>query len=81
MQGDYGEAEALLRAADASLTYVDAGSAIFKLYNRTVIAELLLADGQTAEAHGLLARVRSVNPEWVADFEEYGHKAIGLERS
>jgi tetratricopeptide (TPR) repeat protein len=80
LQGEYGEAEKLLRAADERLTYVEANAAVFKLYNRTVIAELLLADGQTAEAHGLLAKVRSVNPEWVANFEEYGHKFIGLDR-
>jgi tetratricopeptide (TPR) repeat protein len=80
LQGDFAEAEALLRAADSRLTYVEANAAIFKLYNRTVIAELLLADGQAAEAHGLLAKVRSVNPEWVASFEEYGHKVIGLDR-
>jgi len=80
LQGDYGEAEKLLRAADERVTYVEASVAIFKLYNRMVLAELLLADGQDAEAHGLLAKVRSVNPLWVAEFQESGFNILGLER-
>lgn len=80
LQGDYGEAEELLRAADDRLTYVEAGATIFKLYNRTILVELLLADGQDAEAHGLLSKVRGVNPVWVAEFQDSGFKVIGLER-
>jgi tetratricopeptide (TPR) repeat protein len=80
LQGGYGEAEALLRAADEQLTYVEAGSTIFKLYNRTILVELLLADGQDAAAHGLLSKVRGVNPVWVADFQDSGFKMLGLER-
>jgi tetratricopeptide (TPR) repeat protein len=80
LQGDYGEAEKLLRAADERLTYVEAPAAIFKLHNRMVLAELLLADGQDAEAHGLLTKVRSVNPVWVAEFQDSGFKTLGLER-
>jgi tetratricopeptide (TPR) repeat protein len=80
LQGDYGEAETLLRQADERLSYMEAGSAVFKLYNRMILAELLLASGQDAEAHGLLSKVRSVNPVWVAEFEDSGHKMIGLER-
>ena len=80
LQGSYGEAEALLRSADERVTYIEAGSAIFKLHNRTVLAELLLADGQDAEAHGLLSKVRSVNPAWVAEFQDSGFKVLGLER-
>jgi Flp pilus assembly protein TadD len=80
LQGDYDDAEALMRAADQRLRYHDSGTAIFKLYNRMILAELLLADGQDAEAHGLLAKVRDVNQVWVAEFEDSGHKIIGLQR-
>lgn len=80
LQGEYGEAEALLRSADERLTYMEAGSAIFKLENRMILAELLLANGQDAEAHTLLAKVRSVNPVCVAEFQDSGFKKIGLER-
>ena len=55
-------------------------TAIFKLHNRLVLAELLLADGQDAEAHRLLTKVRSVNPVWVAEFQDSGFKTLGLER-
>ena len=44
------------------------------------LAELLLADGQDAEAHGLLSKMRSVNPLVVAEFEDSGLTVIGLER-
>ncbi len=80
LQGDYGEAESKLRSADERVSYIEAGFAIFKLYNRMVLAELLLADGQDAEAHGLLAKVRGVNPLWVAEFQDSGFKMLGLER-
>jgi len=80
LQGDYGDAEKLLRSADERVSYVEAFSAIFKLYNRMILAELLLADGQDAEAHGLLAKVRGVNPLWVTEFQDSGFKMLGLER-
>jgi len=80
LQGKYDEAEKLLRAADKRLTYIEAPSAIFKLRNQTVLAEILLADGQDAEAHGLLTKIRSVNPVWVAEFQDSGFKVLGLQR-
>jgi len=80
LQGDYGEAEILLRSADERVGYNESGFAIFKLHNRMILAELLLADGRDAEAHGLLANVRSVNPLWVAEFQDSGFKMLGLER-
>jgi tetratricopeptide (TPR) repeat protein len=80
LQGDFGEAGKLLRAADERLTYIESDSAIFKLYNRMILAELLLAEGEDAEAHELLAKVRSVNPLWVAEFQDSGFKMLGLER-
>ena len=80
LQGDYGEAERLLRMADDRCSYAEAPGAIFKLLNRLALAELLLADGQDAEAHGLLANIRGVNQVWVAEFEDSGFKLLGLER-
>jgi hypothetical protein len=80
LQGEYEEAEEKLRAADKGLTYVEAGVGMYKLFNRMILAEVLLADGQDAEAHGLLTKVRSVNPVMVAEFEDAGLKTIGLDR-
>ena len=80
LQGDYGEAEELLRAADERVSYIEAHFAIFKLHNRLVLAELLFADGRDAEAHGLLAKIRGVNPLWVAEFQDSGFKMLGLDR-
>jgi tetratricopeptide (TPR) repeat protein len=80
LQSDYGAAEEQFRGADSHLTYIEASAAIFKLYNRMILAELLFAGGQDAEAHTLLSKVRSVNPTWAAGFEESGLKILGLER-
>jgi hypothetical protein len=80
LQGDYDEAEELLRAADERVTYIEAPYAIFKLYNQMILTELLLADGRDAEAHGLLTKIRGVNPLWVAEFQDSGFKMLGLER-
>ncbi len=80
LQGNYGEAEPLLRAADERLTFIEANSATFKLYNQMVLAELLLADGRDADAHGQLAKTRSVNALWVTEFQDSGFKIIGLDR-
>jgi len=80
LQGDYLEAEEQLRSADERLTYIEAPSAIFKLLNQTALAELLLAVGQDADAHELLAKVRGVNPVWVDEFQDSGFKMLGLER-
>jgi tetratricopeptide (TPR) repeat protein len=80
LQGEYGEATEMLEAADKSINYMEAPGAMFKLFNRTVIAEVLLADGRDAEAHKLLTKVRAVNPVLVAEFEDAGLKELGLER-
>ena len=79
-EGEYAEAADNLRAANENLTYIEAGTALYKLYNNMALAELLLADGQDAEAHGLLSKMRSVNPLVVAEFEDSGLTVIGLER-
>ena len=62
------------------MSYIEAPFAIFKLHNRLVLAELLFADGRDAEAHGLLAKIRGVNPLWVAEFQDSGFKMLGLDR-
>ena len=80
LQGKYEEAEEKLRAADKGLTYVEAGTGMYKLFNRMILAEVLLAGGQDAEAHSLLSKVRGVNPVMVAEFEQSGLKTIGLDR-
>lgn len=80
LQGDYAGAEEKLRAADNGLSYVEAGVAMYKLFNRMILAEVLLADQQDAEAHSLLSKVRSVNPVMVAEFEDSGLKSLGLDR-
>ena len=80
LQGEYEEAEKMLRAADEGLTYVEAGVGMYKLFNRMILAEVLLAGGQDAEAHSLLSKVRGVNPVMVAEFEQSGLKTIGLDR-
>ena len=81
IQGDLAGAEERLRAADMGLTYGDAKTSWFKLYNRMFLAEILLAEGEDAEAHQLLSKVRSVNPMIVAEFEDSGFHFLGLERS
>lgn len=80
LQGDYAGAEKKLRAADQGLSYVEAGAGLYKLFNQMILAEVLLADQQDAEAHGLLSKVRSVNPVMVAEFEDSGLKNLGLDR-
>jgi Flp pilus assembly protein TadD len=80
LQGDYGQAEEQFRGADDSVTYVEASAALFKLYNKTILAELLFAANRDVDAHALLSRVRGVNPTWVAAFEDSGLKILGLDR-
>jgi len=79
-QGNYVEAEKQLKIADKEFTYIEAGTATYKLFNRMILAEVLLADDQDAEAHGLLSKVRGVNPLMVAEFEDTGLKMLGLDR-
>jgi tetratricopeptide (TPR) repeat protein len=80
MQGDHAAAAERLREADQHLTYGEAGSAIYKLINRAVLAEVLLAAGQDAEAAALMAEVRAVNPVLAADLEAGGLESLGLEQ-
>jgi len=80
LSGDLAGAVKAFGSTDAGLTYRDSGMGMFKLYNRMFLVETLLADGQDAEAHKLLAKVRAVNPVIVSDFEEHGLKLMGLDR-
>ena len=54
---------------------------MYKLYNRMLLAETMLAGGKVAEAHEVLAEVRSVNPRMIEKFEETGFRYLGLDRS
>ena len=78
--GDFAGAEKNLRAADQRLTFLEAGAGWYKLYNRMLLVEIMLAQGKDAEAHRLLGKVRSVNPVMVAEFEADGLKVLGLGR-
>ena len=80
LQGDLENAEMKFRNADAQLTYRESVPGMFKLRNRLLLVETLFAQGRDAEAHKLLAKVRSVNPAIVGEFEENGLKSLGLER-
>jgi hypothetical protein len=62
------------------MTYIQAANGLFKLTNRLILVETLLASGMDGEAHKVLSQVRSVNPRLVESFEEHGLKILGLER-
>jgi tetratricopeptide (TPR) repeat protein len=53
---------------------------MYKLFNRLIESETLLAAGKEAEAHKLLASVRGINPVLVREFEETGFRYLGLGR-
>jgi tetratricopeptide (TPR) repeat protein len=81
LQGDLEGAVSRFREADAKLEFRNSGIGVFKLRNRTLLVETLLARGDDAEAHRLLSKLRTVNPLMVAEFEETGLRSVGLERS
>ena len=78
--GDLAGAIESFQLADRSLTYMQAGSGLFKLSNRLFEVEALLAAGDDGKAHQVLSQVRSVNPRMASEFEERGLKILGLER-
>jgi hypothetical protein len=80
IQGDLDAAETRFRSTDDALAFMEAGTAMYKLYNRLILAETLLAGGKNAEAHQLLARVRGVNPGVARNFEDAGFRVLGLDR-
>jgi len=61
-EGDAAAAVEALGAADERLTYFGGELAVFKLYNRLLLAEALRAAGRAEEAAALQAEVREVNP-------------------
>jgi len=79
-QGDFTTAQDRLRAADRRLTFLQTHQGIFKLYNQMILVETLLADGQDAQAHQLLAEIRGTNPPMVAEFERSRFRLLGLDR-
>lgn len=80
LEGDLDGAVESFERADDHLSYYQAANGLFKLYNRLMLVETLLASGKDAKAHKLLAQVRSVNPSFVERFEEQGLRILGLER-
>ena len=79
-QGDLETAEERLLAADRKTDYLETHRGIFKLYNRMILVEVLLAADEDAEAHRLLADVRNTNPPMIAEFERSGFRILGLDR-
>jgi len=61
-----------LYAADQQLSYRNAVEGVFKLENRLVMVEGLLAQGHGEHAHAMLAKVRAVNPTMASAFEARG---------
>jgi tetratricopeptide (TPR) repeat protein len=80
VEGDYDAAIESFKQADEHMTYMQAANGLFKLYNRLFLVETLFAAGDDANAHKLLAQVRSVNPRMVDEFEEHGLRMMGLGR-
>jgi tetratricopeptide (TPR) repeat protein len=81
MLGELEEAEKRFRDADANLTFKGPDTGLLKLRNQTLLVETLMARSEDAAAHRLLAKIRTVNPAIVDDFEETGFGFLGLERS
>lgn len=79
-QGDFETAQERLRAADQRLSFLQTREGIFKIYNSMILVETLLATGQDAKAHQLLADIRGTNPPMVAEFERSRFRLLGLER-
>jgi tetratricopeptide (TPR) repeat protein len=79
-QGEIAEAEKNFREVDSNVVYRDSIIGWFKLFNRTLLVETMLAQGRDGEAHQLLAKVRAVNPAMAAEFEEQGLSELGLGR-
>jgi tetratricopeptide (TPR) repeat protein len=81
IRGDLEGAEKHLRFADDRLGFIGADLGMYKLYNRLLLAEVMLAAGKSAEAHQLIADVRSVNSKMAEFVQESGFRILGLHRS
>jgi tetratricopeptide (TPR) repeat protein len=80
IDGKLGAAEEQFRVSDDLLTFMGADVAMYKLYNRLLLVEALLASRKDAEAHQLLTAVRRINPPMVQEFEASGFRFLGLGR-
>jgi tetratricopeptide (TPR) repeat protein len=80
VEGDFEGAIESFKEADHNISYMQAATGLFKLYNRLLLVETFFAAGMDGKAHKLLSKVRSVNPRFVEDFEEQGLKVLGLQR-
>jgi hypothetical protein len=78
IEGDFGAAEKQLRESDNRLSFMEVDFGMYKLYNRLLLAETLLAARQDADAHQLVAAVRRINPPMVKEFEASGFRILGL---
>jgi tetratricopeptide (TPR) repeat protein len=79
-QGDIDAAVERFRAVDSRLSFMFVEQGMYKLYNRLLEAETLLAAGKDAEAHKVIAHVRGINPELVREFEDARFRYLGLRR-
>lgn len=78
IEGNLVDAGKLLRETDDRLTFMEVSFGTYKLYNRLLLAEILLAEGKDGEAHTLLDGVRRINPLMVQEFEDSGFRILGL---
>jgi tetratricopeptide (TPR) repeat protein len=78
-RGDLDTARSKLLEADQILPYYGVSLALFKLSNRLLLAEVLNAQGQKAEARHWLDQVREVNPQMARRFEEHGMSLLDLD--
>jgi tetratricopeptide (TPR) repeat protein len=80
LQGELEHAEKKFRSADGQLNFRESGLGLFKLRTRLLLVETLLAQGEDAAAHELLARVESANPALAEEFVDDGLQLLGLDR-
>ena len=79
-QGDFSAAVERFRGVDDRLSYMFVEQGMYKLYNKLLEAETLLAAGKDADAHTVIAHVRGINPQLVEDFEDAWFSYLGLGR-
>jgi tetratricopeptide (TPR) repeat protein len=79
-QGDFAAAVDRFRAVDGRLSFMYVEQGMYKLYNRLLEAETLLAVGKDSEAHKVIAHIRGINPELVREFEDTRFRFLGLGR-
>ena len=82
LQGDYGEAETLLRAADERVTYIEAGllRSSSSYESAWSLPSSCWPTGRMRRRTDCWPRSAGVNPLWVAEFQDSGFKMLGLDR-